>query len=190
LDKMEKEYHICLYRKEGEKLGIRLAVKDNGLGVVAITGFVPMLYNKRCRSSKIEELLDNQLLACDLIVNVNGEIKVKNMLEQFWNYKVNCFHMKVRRFTHKVWVRENYDAKKEPELGYLSVSKGTQVEIQANSQASADPRSIYQCDYVYAVTCQRKEPRTGGWIPLAIVLSQTDEQRSVSSYSSSTPVAR
>ena len=69
------------------------------------------------------------------------------------------------RYSHAIAILP-YDARKEPEAGYLRVEKGTVIAVMTGSRTAAEQRNAHVCDYVFAWKGQ-----TGGWIPVDMLES-------------------
>lgn len=166
---METERHVVLWRMGAEKLGLQLAVADNTLKISAITGRCIEAMNRRCRSCRVKQILDYQLLVDDQVVCVNGKRELFDMFKELSNVEVECLHVRVRRrfalgCPLVVQVIKNYDTRREPQTGYLSVCEGTMVTLQPGSRAPPEAGNSFRCDYIFAWTdlCQ-------GWLPVDIL---------------------
>lgn len=92
-----EEFHVVLYRLGAENLGLRLAKSDKFLRIDSVTGSQVKKWNERCRSCRIKQIMDHQLLCNDLLFCVNGASKLSDMLDQFRDRKVLVYHIKVVR---------------------------------------------------------------------------------------------
>ena len=72
-----------------------------------------------------------------------------------------------RRRGPKLRIIANYNPWREPEHGYLGVDEGSIVVVMPGSQAPADSRSMFACDYVFAWRADRRDP--GGWLPIRVL---------------------
>lgn len=97
-----EEFHVPVWRVREEKLGLKVAVSDNTLRIDAVTGSQLKLISERCRSCNVKEILGHQLMESDQVVNINGKTALRDMLEELRNTKVECLHMRVRRYLPEV----------------------------------------------------------------------------------------
>ena len=180
LKSRDEEFHVALWRVGREKFGLKLAVFRDTMKILAITGGTLVdEMNRRCRTCRVREILDQQLLVHDQVVSVNGETEVPRMLQELNNFIVECCHLRVRRCSQQmrvvpvagcfsgVRVVESYDPPMEPEEGYLGVIEGAVVTVQLGSRAAPEARNRFQCDYVFAWKTGRRESR--GWLPVDIL---------------------
>ena len=92
-----EEFHVALWRMGEEKLGLKLAVADNTLRIHAITGSRIEEMNQRCRTCRVKQILEQQLLERDQVVSVNGKSGLSQMVAELSNVKAECCHVRVRR---------------------------------------------------------------------------------------------
>ena len=97
LEKHCEEFHVALWRVGGQKFGIRLAVAGSTLRINAITGSWIQEMNQRCRTCRVVQILDQQLLENDQVVSVNGQTELPRMVEELGNLEVECCHLRVQR---------------------------------------------------------------------------------------------
>ena len=75
-----------------------------------------------------------------------------------------------RRRAPKLRVIANYNPSREPEHGYLGVDEGSVVVVMPGSQAPADSRSMFECDYMFAWD----ENWRRGWLPVEVLGCEID----------------
>ena len=74
----------------------------------------------------------------------------------------------VRCWCVQLRVIANYNPSSEPEHGYLGADAGMVVLVMPGTQAPADPRTKFKCDYVFALLAQEPE-RHRGWLSVDIL---------------------
>ena len=101
LKSRDEEFHVALWRVGREKFGLKLAVFRDTMKILAITGGTLVdEMNRRCRTCRVREILDQQLLVHDQVVSVNGETEVPRMLQELTNFMVECCHLRAVSYTH------------------------------------------------------------------------------------------
>ena len=96
-----QEFLVTLWRVGGQKFGLKLACTDHAMFIYAITGRSIEEMNQRCRTCRVKQILDQQLLLGDQVMCVNGKTAVSQILGELANFDVECCHMRVRRYPRK-----------------------------------------------------------------------------------------
>ena len=95
---VEEDFHIAVWRKGSDKLGLHLAVDSNVMFINVISGSQIKEHNRRCRTCRLKQILEQQLLEKDQVVSVNGKTRLPDMLAELCNGSVECCHIRVRRY--------------------------------------------------------------------------------------------
>eukprot|EP00930_Biecheleria_cincta_P038260 TRINITY_DN2628_c0_g1_i1.p1 TRINITY_DN2628_c0_g1~~TRINITY_DN2628_c0_g1_i1.p1 ORF type:complete len:334 (+),score=56.94 TRINITY_DN2628_c0_g1_i1:36-1004(+) len=114
LERPGKEFHVAVWRDGQEKLGLKLAVHRDILRVDAITGSRIIEANQRCRSCRLEQVVQQQLLENDQVVSVNGQTELKGMLAELNDVKVECCHLRVRRHPQEAQAQDQHPPAARP----------------------------------------------------------------------------
>ena len=96
---MDTEFHVAIWRRLEEKLGLRLALsgKTGTVRINAVSGNLNQVANERCRSSGVRQLVARQLEIGDRVVCVNGKTEPSEMLRELSIVKIRCYHIRIRR---------------------------------------------------------------------------------------------
>ena len=93
-----EDFHIAVWRRGSDKLGLHLAVDNNVMFINVISGSQIKEHNRRCRTCRLKQILEQQLLEKDQVVSVNGKTQPQEMLVELSDVTVQCWHIRVRRY--------------------------------------------------------------------------------------------
>ena len=133
-----EDFQVTVWRMESGKLGMQLAVYTNALFIHAISGSQIKESNRRCRTCRVEQILQQQLLVKDQVVGVNGKTQLHVMLVTLFDVTVKCCHMRVRRCTQKACLSNHQPA---PDVARL-LGEGHQTQQLASSSNASAPKGF------------------------------------------------
>ena len=130
-----EDFHVAVWRMGSGKLGMQLAVYTNALFIHAISGSQIKESNRRCRTCRVEQILQQQLLVKDQVVGVNGKTQLHEMLVTLFDVTVKCCHLRVRRCSQKASLSNHHPA---PDVARL-LGEGHQTQQLASSSSASAP---------------------------------------------------